>query len=103
MLKLLLQELLLRPSFREPFLAHWKGQLFQPMRAAIEGAIASGELREMPPGRFLRVLVSLVVGYAVTRHVLLPHLKWDDDEELAATIDILLHGAAAKPSRRRST
>lgn len=103
LLKLLLQELLLRPSFRAPFIAHWKAHLLGPMRAAIEGAIAKGELREMPPGRFLRLLVSVVVGYAVTRHLLLPDEAWDDEEELAATIDILLHGAAAKPARRRAT
>lgn len=102
LLKFLLQEVLLRPSFRGPFIAYWKAHLLEPMRAAIDGAIATGELRDMPPGRFLRVLVSLVVGYAVTRHVLLPELAWDDDEELAATIDILLYGAAAKPSRARS-
>jgi hypothetical protein len=39
--------------------------------------------------------VSLVLGYAVTRNVLLPELAWDDEEELAATIDAFFHGVAA--------
>jgi AcrR family transcriptional regulator len=95
LLKFLLQEVLLRASFRAPFIAYWKAHLLRPMRAAIEGAMASGEIRAMPPGRVLRILVSLVVGYAVTRHILLPDLAWDDDEELAATIDVLFHGVAA--------
>jgi AcrR family transcriptional regulator len=97
LLKFLLQEVLLRPSFRAPFLAYWKAHLLPPMGAAIEAAMARGEVRAMPPGRFLRMFVSLVVGYAVTRNVLLPDLAWDDDEELAATVDVFLHGVAARP------
>jgi AcrR family transcriptional regulator len=100
LLKFLLQELLLRPSFRAPFVAYWKAHLLQPMRAAIEAATSNGEIRAMPPGRFLRIFVSLVVGYALTRHVLLPGLAWDDEEELAATIDVLFHGVAAQARPR---
>jgi AcrR family transcriptional regulator len=95
--KFLLQELLLRPGFRAPFLAHWKTHVLPPIRAAIAGAVERGELRPVPPGRVLRLIVSLVVGYLVTRHILAPELDWDDDAEIDGMLDVLFEGLAGKP------
>lgn len=97
--KFLLQELLLRPAFRAPFLSHWKAHVFPPIRAVIASGIERGELRDLPPGRVLRIVISLVVGYVVTRHVLLPQLEWNDDDEIDGMLDVLFHGLA--PPKRR--
>lgn len=96
LLKFIAQEMLLRRGFRRPFIEHWKSQLLPVMRAAIESAEASGELRDIPASRVLRILVSMVVGYALTRHVLLPELEWNDEEEVDTMIDVLLHGVSAR-------
>src|SRR5262249_32715843 len=86
---------LLRPAFRAPFVAHWRERIFPHIRAAIAGAVARGELRDLPPGRVLRIVVSLVVGYVIARHILLPDLDWDDDAEVDGMIDVLFDGIGA--------
>ena len=90
--KFLLQEVLLRAGFREPFVAHWREHIYPRIRDVIAGAMARGELRRLPPERVIRVVVSLVVGYLVTRHILLPGRAWNDDEELDGMLDLLFRG-----------
>ena len=54
--------------------------------------MARGELRTLPPERVIRVVVSLVVGYLVTRHILLPGRDWNDEAEIDEMLDILFRG-----------
>ncbi len=93
--KFLLQELLLRPAFRAPFIAHWKAHILPPIRAVVARAIELGELRALPPERVVRTVISMVVGYLVTRHILLPRPDWDDDDEVDAMLDMLFDGISA--------
>ncbi len=101
-LKFLAQELLLRPEFRASFVAYWSTYLLPPLRTAVETAMTRGEIRTMPAGRFVRIFVSIIVGYALTRHVLLPDLDWNDDEELDAMIDVFFRGVGNGKRRASS-
>lgn len=96
LVKVGLQELLLDPSFREPFKAYWRDNILPGTRGLIADAMASGHLREQPPERVLRIFVSMIVGYIVTRHVILPELDWDDEAELEAMIEVFLRGVGAE-------
>ncbi|MEM6991457.1 MAG: TetR/AcrR family transcriptional regulator [Myxococcota bacterium] len=92
LMKTVIQETLLSPHFREEMKKHWAANLLPQFRALVDRAIATGQLREIPADRVLRTMVSATVGYILTRHVLLPELSWDDDEEADALVEILLRG-----------
>ena len=94
LVKALVQEILLDADFRERIRGYWARNLLPTARMAIAHGIATGTLREESPDRVIRMFVSLVLGYIVTRHVLLPELTWDDDAELQAMIETLLRGLA---------
>jgi AcrR family transcriptional regulator len=91
-LKLIVQELLLRPEFRESFIEMWKNQLLPNSLELLHQMKDKGELRDLPVRSILRVFISCIAGYALTRTVLAPDENWDDDVELRVTIDILLNG-----------
>ncbi len=92
LMKTVVQETLLSPHFREEMKKYWAAHLLPRARALIDGAVAAGQLRQIPADRVLRMMVSTTIGYLLTRHVLLPDQQWDDDEEAEAMVDILLRG-----------
>lgn len=92
-LKFIVQELLLRPEFRESFIELWKSQLLPHSMDLLEQMKHKGELRsDLSPQSILRVFMSCIAGYALTRTVLAPGEAWDDDLELKTTVEILMNG-----------
>lgn len=94
LVKAIMQELLLDAEFREGLQARFSARLLPAIHMAVAQAIHTGRLRAVEPERVARMLVSLVLGYVVTRHILLPEREWDDEAELRLMVDTLLRGLA---------
>ncbi|TKI89361.1 TetR/AcrR family transcriptional regulator, partial [Bacillus cereus] len=47
---------------------------------------------EIPPSSVLRLTLSAVLGLLLTRFLLLPEEKWNDEEEIENTIQFILYG-----------
>jgi AcrR family transcriptional regulator len=94
LVKAIFQEILLDPEFREGMRARFVQRLLPAARMAIALGVRTGRLREVEAERVIRMLVSLVAGYVVTRYILVPERAWDDDAELRLMIDTLLRGLA---------
>lgn len=92
LMKSVIQETLLSPHFRDELKAYFTEHLLPVARMMIAGSTASGQLRPLQPDRVLRVFMSTVIGYLVTRHILLPEQEFDDEAEVDATLDIVLNG-----------
>ncbi|HHT7191614.1 TPA: TetR/AcrR family transcriptional regulator, partial [Bacillus cereus] len=52
----------------------------------------AGEIIEMPPSSVLRLTLSTILGFLLTRFLLLPEEKWDDEAEIENTIQFILYG-----------
>lgn len=94
LVKAIFQEILLDPEFRERLRERFVQRLLPAAHMAVAQAIAARRLRPVEPEQVLRMLISLVAGYVVARHILLPDRAWDDEAELRLTIDVLLRGLA---------
>jgi len=94
LVKAIFQELLLDPEFRERLRERFAERLLPAARMAIGQGVAMGRLRPVTAEQVLRMLISFVAGYAVTRYIILPDREWDDDAELRLMIDTLLRGLA---------
>jgi AcrR family transcriptional regulator len=94
LVKAIFQEVMLDPDFREAMKARFVERILPAARVAVAEGVKAGRLRPVEPERVVRMLVSLVGGYIVTRHVLSPERAWDDDAELRLMIDTLLRGLA---------
>lgn len=94
LVKAIAQELLLDPEFRGRLRARFVERLLPAARTAIDAAVRAGVIREVAPERVLRMLISLVAGYVLTRHVLAPERAWDDDAEIHLMVETLLRGLA---------
>jgi AcrR family transcriptional regulator len=92
LVKAIFQEVLLDPEFRARMRERFVQRLLPAARMAIAQGVRMGRLREVTAEQVIRMLISLVAGYIVTRYILVPEREWDDDAELQLMIDTLLRG-----------
>jgi AcrR family transcriptional regulator len=94
LVKAIFQEVLLDSEFRERMKDRFVQRILPAARMAVAQGVRTGRLREVQAERVVRMLISLVAGYIVTRYILVPEREWDDDAELRLMIDTLLRGLA---------
>jgi AcrR family transcriptional regulator len=94
-IRILVQELPLHPELRAALFS----DAFRSGLAVLWREVASyqesGQIRDIPPERILRWFGAIIASYYVTR------MFWpgprNDEAEIEATVDFLLHGIAAGP------
>lgn len=67
-------------------------ELLLHFKKLIEKFQEKGKIIEMPPATVLRLTLSAVFGLLLTRFLLLPEEKWDDETEIENTIQFILYG-----------
>ncbi|WP_420843752.1 TetR/AcrR family transcriptional regulator [Listeria costaricensis] len=78
----------LREQFSEIFMTHVKGKFDRLINYYKE----RGELADMPNSTIMRALITNIVGFLLTRFVVMPDATWDDKAEVDYTVDYILHG-----------
>jgi TetR/AcrR family transcriptional regulator len=95
-LRLVLVELLTSAPARKRFAPLWKRELWSGLVRAIARFQARGELRaDLGAEPLARMVMSLALGYLLTRTQVAPGLAWDDGREIARLLELLLRGAAS--------
>jgi TetR/AcrR family transcriptional regulator len=95
-LRLVLVELLTSAPARKRFAPLWKRDLWSGLVRAIARFQGRGELRaDLDAESLARVVLSLALGYLLTRTQVAPGLAWDDEKEIARLLAVLRRGAAS--------
>lgn len=92
--KLIAQEVLLRPAFREAALKFASAHMGPSLQRFFDEARERGQMRDVPTAFALRSLVSCVAGFLISRLILLPDVPWDEAQEVALISDFILDGLA---------
>lgn len=105
-LKLVLHEVLLRPELLESFAGTFAERVAPFVGKTMADLAARGELRtDLPPRTVVRTLVSVILGLAVSRHVLGLEADTDEREEIANVARLVTEGlrprASTKPAPGR--
>lgn len=90
-IKLILQELLLSSEFREVMATFAQQNVFSRVSPIFQSAIEAKKT-DMPVSSLIRVVLSLLAGYVITRTILIPDKEWDDEKEIEFMLDILFNG-----------
>ncbi|MBA4493894.1 TetR/AcrR family transcriptional regulator [Paenactinomyces guangxiensis] len=90
-MKLVFQELLLSPEFREVMSVFVKQNVL-PRISQVFQTMSEAEHLSMPLPSLIRVVLSLLAGYVITRTILIPDQEWDDEKEIQFMLDILFNG-----------
>jgi len=91
--RLLISSLMTEESLRPKVIQIWKHNVLRPLLATIRRFQARGEVRaDLAPEKLARAIISLNLGYIFAAALLAPEAGWDDEAEIAATVELLLHG-----------
>ncbi len=101
-LKLIIQELLLRPELFQRFFQRGQRDLFPRFAQLVDHFEKLGELRPLPKGPLLRMIISMVMGYLVARTILLPDGEWDDAEEIRLMASVLAEGLRPRAAKAKA-
>lgn len=99
LVRILMQEVLVDADVRDMLRAEGGAQILVAIAGTLDRFRRNGQLKDIPPERLMRFLGPLMLGYYLARTVILPDRDWDDDAEIAATIDFFMHGAGATRER----
>ncbi|MES5938746.1 MULTISPECIES: TetR family transcriptional regulator [unclassified Bacillus cereus group] len=92
MIKILIQEVPFQPELKNEIQQLVETELFSHFKKLIVKFQKKGEIIEIPPSSVLRLTLSAVLGLLLTRFLLLPEEKWDDEVEIENTIQFILYG-----------
>lgn len=91
-LKILIQEIPFQPALKEQFMENISNSIWSRIVEITRHYQDAGELVDLPTPAVIRFTISAVMGYLLTRFLLLPERDWDDEEEIELTIRFILHG-----------
>jgi AcrR family transcriptional regulator len=91
-IRILIQEIPFQPVLREQFAENILGQVLERVTNITEHFKTKGEIIEAPTPAIIRFTVSSVIGYLLTRLLLMPEKDWNDEEEIDLILSFMLHG-----------
>ena len=93
--RLLIATLMTDEAVRRRVIKLWKENLWETAVAAIGRYQRRGQLRsDLRPEAIARAVISVNLGYIVARALLAPEAPWNDQAEVDATVELMMHGAA---------
>ncbi len=92
MLKILIQEVPFQSELKKEIQQLVERELFSRFKKIIIHFQERGQIIEMPTSSVIRFTLSSIMGFILTRFLLLPEEKWDDEEEIEQTVQFILHG-----------
>jgi AcrR family transcriptional regulator len=97
-LRLIIQEVQFHPELREALVDNLVSYARNMTEAFVAQKISEGEFRPLPPFAVTRAIVTMMVGYLFFKHIIYPDegKTYNDDQEIALMVDILLHGVGAQ-------
>ncbi|MDF2721160.1 MAG: TetR/AcrR family transcriptional regulator [Paenibacillus sp.] len=96
LLKIVVQEIPFHPDLQEKLKTIVFSQIKEKLEHVIDTFKARGALADLPTGTIMRLTISTIMGYVLTREFfgLREGAAWDDRQELEATIAFMMKGLA---------
>jgi AcrR family transcriptional regulator len=90
------QEMAFHEEIREQFQRIFTAHVYQKFKRIVEHFQTKGEIAAIPVDSVIRMTITTIVGFLVTRFIVLPDYEWDDEAEMERTVQFLMNGLAKK-------
>ncbi|UOQ84514.1 TetR/AcrR family transcriptional regulator [Gracilibacillus salinarum] len=92
LMKIVLQEMFYHSEIKENLSEILADKLMPAFSQAIQRFLNEDQKEKVPMETILRLSISSVVGYLITRFMIAPDHAWDDDQEIEYTIQFIRSG-----------
>ncbi|MED5053477.1 TetR family transcriptional regulator [Anoxybacillus sp. UARK-01] len=92
MIRIFWQETAFHSDIKEQIQTVFMENIYGKFKRVIDHFQQKGELADLPTNTIIRMTITTIVGFLLTRFILLPNLQWDDEQEMERTIQMLMHG-----------
>ena len=89
--RIILQELLVNSDLRAVVINHAAQAFAEIIPENFAIFQTQGQISNVPPERFLRIIISVLLGYYIHRSLIAPG-NWDDEVEVDGMLDVVLQG-----------
>ena len=97
--RFLIGALMTDEALRHKLIGIWRETVLAPLLRTVQSFQERGDLRsDLDPKAVTRALISMNLGYIITRALLAPEADWNDSAEIEATIDLMLRGSGVAAS-----
>lgn len=93
LVRILIQELPVNPQLQGLLQQGGLASLTGFAETMIAGEVAQGRMQPIPAARLLRIMISMLIGYWITRSMVAPG-DWDDETEVAVMARLVARGLA---------
>lgn len=90
------QEIAFHAEIKEQFQRIFTTHVYQKFKQIVEHFQEKGELTAIPVDSVIRMTITTIAGFLLTRFIVLPDYDWDDEAEMERTVRFLMHGLAKK-------
>ncbi|WP_010095714.1 TetR/AcrR family transcriptional regulator [Ornithinibacillus scapharcae] len=92
LLKILIQEMAYHSEIQESFKNVFVNISLPKFQSAIKMLREKDQLVDFPTETMLRLAVTTIVGFLITRFIIMPDYDWEDEKEIEYTIQFIRNG-----------
>ncbi|MDR6551455.1 TetR/AcrR family transcriptional regulator [Paenibacillus qinlingensis] len=96
-IKIFIHEIPFHNELREQFKEKVAVQVLEKAYKAIRHFQEHGQIIDLPPPAALRMIISTIMGFLITRFLLIPDGEWQEEKEVDYTINFILYGLTPRP------
>ncbi|MBW7651161.1 TetR/AcrR family transcriptional regulator [Anoxybacillus sp. ST4] len=91
-IRVLWQEMSFHDDIKAQFQTIFINHVYEKFKQIVEHFQRKGELAQLPPETIIRLTITTIAGFLLTRFLLMPDYPWDDEREMERTIQFLMNG-----------
>lgn len=91
-LKIFLQEVAFHSDINEDVKELFTNRIYQQFTRIVAHFQSKGQLKALPVDTIIRLTITSIFGFLITRFIILPEHNWDDFAEIDNTIQFIMSG-----------
>ncbi|WP_174616437.1 TetR/AcrR family transcriptional regulator [Virgibacillus ihumii] len=96
LIKIVMQELAFHQDIQDAYKKEFSGKVYPAFNQTLNFYKEKGELRDLPNETIIRLIVSSIIGFMITRFILQPDKNWDDEGEIKQLISVIMGGVGKR-------
>lgn len=92
LIKIVLQEMAYHDEIQENFKKVFTEKVYPRFVEAVRHVRKQGDLVDFPDETIIRLTMSTILGFLITRFIVMPDFPWDDEKEIDYTIRFIING-----------